>query len=83
MAAFANKEPEICVRMMVDEGKNRVVFVQAGKDFVDVLLSFLTLPLGTVARLVSKESNIKEKVRFGSISTLYESVANLGKIWIK
>ncbi|KAK7256855.1 hypothetical protein RIF29_30395 [Crotalaria pallida] len=48
----------------------------AGKDFVDALLSFLTLPLGTIARLVAEESNIN-KVSVGSLSSLYESLANL------
>ncbi|XP_061339645.1 uncharacterized protein LOC133286268 [Gastrolobium bilobum] len=75
MAASAIKE-KISLGVLVDEKKNKVVFVQAGKDFVDVLLSFLTLPLGTIARLVCKESNMK-KVSIGSLSSLYESVTNL------
>lgn len=66
------------VRILVDEVRNKVLFLQAGKDFVDVLLSFLTLPLGTIARLVSQESNM-ENVNVGSINFLYESVANLDK----
>ncbi|GAU30288.1 hypothetical protein TSUD_385090 [Trifolium subterraneum] len=53
----------------------------AGKDFVDVLLSFLTLPLGTIARLVAKESNI-EAVKFGSISSLYQSVKDLDQKYL-
>ena len=69
---------EVSVKILVDEVRNKVLFVQAGKDFVDVLLSFLTLPLGTIARLVSQESNM-ENVRVGSLSLLYESVANLDK----
>lgn len=66
------------VRIVVDEVRNKVLFLQAGKDFVDVLLSFLTLPLGTIARLVSQESNM-ENIDVGSISFLYESVAKLDK----
>ncbi|KAL5058101.1 hypothetical protein RYX36_029705 [Vicia faba] len=66
------------VRILVDEVRNKVLFLQAGKDFVDVLLSFLTLPLGTIARLVSQESNM-ENVNVGCINFLYESVANLDK----
>ncbi|XP_061339646.1 uncharacterized protein LOC133286269 [Gastrolobium bilobum] len=69
-------ENQVALRVLIDEKKNKVVFVQAGKDFVDFLLSFLTLPLGTIVRLVSKESNMK-KVSIGSLSSLYESVANL------
>ncbi|MCI01799.1 tyrosine/dopa decarboxylase, partial [Trifolium medium] len=61
---------------MVNKERNKVMYVEAGKDFVDVLFSFLTLPLGTIARLVAEESNI-EAVRFGSISSIYQSVTNL------
>ncbi|KAK7256851.1 hypothetical protein RIF29_30388 [Crotalaria pallida] len=63
--------------LVVDEEKNRVVFAHVGKDFVDVMVSFLTLPLGTIARLVAKESNMMKKVSVGCLSSLYESVAIL------
>lgn len=62
--------------------KNRVVFAEAGKDFVDVLLSFLTLPLGTIARLVAKEYNL-QLVKFGSLNTLYESVSHLEENFLR
>ncbi|KAK7395982.1 hypothetical protein VNO78_16638 [Psophocarpus tetragonolobus] len=75
MAVAATVE-QIPLKVLVDEEKNRVVYVEAGKDFVDVLLSFLTLPLGTIARLVGKESNMN-KVSVGSLSSLYDSVANV------
>jgi nitrate/nitrite-specific signal transduction histidine kinase len=39
------------------------------------------LPLGTIARLVAEESNI-EGVRFGSISSLYQSVADLDEKYL-
>ena len=72
------------MRMLIDKGRNRVIFAEAGKDFVDVLLSFFTLPLGTIARLVCKESNMKS-VKVGSLRALYGSVENLdGKhFWTK
>ncbi|KAK7256844.1 hypothetical protein RIF29_30376 [Crotalaria pallida] len=78
MAASATEEQVevVTLRLVIDEAKNKVVFAHAGKDFVDALLSFLTLPLGTIARLVANESNI-EKCSIGSLSSLYESVANL------
>ncbi|KAJ1389614.1 hypothetical protein SESBI_38131 [Sesbania bispinosa] len=71
MATPTSKE-QVCLKLLVDEKKNKVLFAQAGKDFVDVLLSFFTLPLGTIARLVSTESNL-EKVSVGSVSSLYEA----------
>ncbi|XP_061339665.1 uncharacterized protein LOC133286284 [Gastrolobium bilobum] len=66
----------VALKILVDREKNKVVFAEAGKDFVDALLSFLTLPIGTIVRLVGNESSI-HSVRVGSLSTLYESVANL------
>ncbi|PNX94675.1 hypothetical protein L195_g017853 [Trifolium pratense] len=71
----------VILRVLVDNERNKVVYAEAGKDFVDALFSFLTLPLGTIARLVAKESNV-EAVRFGSISSLYQSVANLDEQYL-
>ncbi|XP_061352110.1 uncharacterized protein LOC133283527 [Gastrolobium bilobum] len=67
---------KVPLKVLVDKGKNKVVFAEAGKDFVDALFSFLTLPLGTIVRLIRKESNIQQ-VRVGSLSSLYESVEML------
>jgi 4-aminobutyrate aminotransferase-like enzyme len=73
---MAKQVDKVSIRVLVEKGKNKVVYAEAGKDFVDVLFSFLTLPLGTIARLVAKESNMKA-VQFGSISSLYQSVSDL------
>jgi hypothetical protein len=73
---------KVTLRVMMNKERNKVIYAEAGKDFVDALFSFLTLPLGTIARLVAEESNI-EAVRFGSISSIYQSVINLDEqcIW--
>ncbi|PNY13523.1 hypothetical protein L195_g010179, partial [Trifolium pratense] len=76
MGAAESVEHKISLKVMVDKKRHKVVYAEAGKDFVDVLLSFLTLPLGTIARHVAKESNI-EAVKFGSISSLYQSLKDL------
>jgi hypothetical protein len=61
------------------------VYAEAGKDFVDVLFSFLTMPLGTIARLVAKDDSNIKAVQFGSISSLYQSVSDLDEqyLWSK
>jgi len=71
----------ISLSVMVDKERKKVVYVEAWKDFVDVLFSFLTLPLDTIARLVAKESNM-EAVKFGSISSLYQSVSDLDQQYL-
>jgi len=67
---------KVFLKVLVDNEKKKVLFAEAEKDFVDALMSILTLPLGTIARLVAKESNIPP-VKFGSLSSLYESVSHL------
>ncbi|KAK1377480.1 hypothetical protein POM88_024224 [Heracleum sosnowskyi] len=67
---------KVNVRVMIDKLKNKVVYVEAGGDFVDILLSFLTLPMATIVRLVNPcQDGPQGKV--GSLSTLYESVLNI------
>jgi len=70
------RDDTVSLKVLIDKEKNKVVFAEAGQDFADVLLSFLTLPLGTIVRLVAKESSV-QPVKVGSLSTLYESVSLL------
>ncbi|XP_025644948.1 uncharacterized protein [Arachis hypogaea] len=69
---------EVSLKLLIHKEKNIVLFAEAGKDFVDALFSFLTLPLGAIVRLAGEESNIPA-VRVGCLTTLYESVAKLDK----
>ncbi|KAG1354209.1 putative DUF674 family protein [Cocos nucifera] len=62
---------KITVKLLVDKEKWRVVFAESDKDFVDILFSFLTLPLGTIIRVLGKRSSL------GCLDGLYESVENL------
>ncbi|MCI36033.1 DUF674 family protein, partial [Trifolium medium] len=72
---------QVPLTVLVEKSKNKVLFAECGKDFVDVLFSFLTLPLGTIARVVANDSNI-EAMRFGCISSLYQSVENLDEQYL-
>ncbi|XP_028555287.1 uncharacterized protein LOC110102472, partial [Dendrobium catenatum] len=51
--------------------QKRVVFVEAGSDFIDVLFSFLTLPLGSIIRLLGKQTDL------GSLDSLYKKNNNV------
>ncbi|KAI5407457.1 hypothetical protein KIW84_053642 [Lathyrus oleraceus] len=77
MANDKTDEP-VLLKLLVDTETDKVVFAEAGKDFVDVLCSFLTLPLGTIARLIQKDSNMGP-VKVGCLNSLYQSVADLSK----
>ncbi|XP_058189489.1 uncharacterized protein LOC131307088 [Rhododendron vialii] len=54
------------LKILVEKEKNRVVFVEANKDFVDVLFSFLTIPLGTIIRL-TREHFLKGEIGFNEV----------------
>ncbi|RLM65723.1 hypothetical protein C2845_PM16G18590 [Panicum miliaceum] len=65
------EEPTIDVMLFVDKEKRRVLFADADKDFVDVLFGWLTLPLGTIVRLLNKRSQM------GCLDQVYSSVEDL------
>ncbi|KAF9618776.1 hypothetical protein IFM89_002644 [Coptis chinensis] len=63
----------IILKLLVDKKKNKVVFAEVDKDFVDVLFSFLTIPIGTIVRLAKKQSKL------GCMDALYKSVEALDR----
>ncbi|KAL9315395.1 hypothetical protein ACSQ67_016396 [Phaseolus vulgaris] len=77
-ATMASLGTEKCItlKLMVVKEQSKFIFAEAGKDFVDVLFSFLTLPLGTILRLVRKESKL-QPLELSSLSLIYQSAENL------
>jgi hypothetical protein len=63
----------VAVKLFIDEEKKKVLFAESDKDFVDILFSFLTLPLGTIVRRLGKQSQI------GCLDELYKSVESLSE----
>ncbi|XP_027905996.1 uncharacterized protein LOC114165613 [Vigna unguiculata] len=70
----SEKEVTIPLRYCVDDEKRRVIVAEATGDFIDVLFSFLTLPLGTIIRLANK---FEQRVELGCVNKLDQSVDNL------
>ncbi|TVU15920.1 hypothetical protein EJB05_39464, partial [Eragrostis curvula] len=66
-----SQESTIEVKLFVDKKKKKVLFAESDKEFVDVLFSFLTIPLGTIVRLLDKQSQM------GSLDEIYKSVEDL------
>ncbi|XP_028783621.1 uncharacterized protein LOC114739712 [Neltuma alba] len=64
------------LRLFVDRQINKVVVAEASGDFIDALLSFLTLPLGTIIRLLSNKQTHRSSAEVGCINNLYQSVQN-------
>ncbi|CAJ2670489.1 unnamed protein product [Trifolium pratense] len=74
-------EEYVQLKLVINEESNKVLFAEAGKDFVDILCSFLTMPLGTIARLLQKDSNMGQ-ITIGCLNSLYQSVVDLDKRYL-
>ncbi|KAK1646704.1 hypothetical protein QYE76_064509 [Lolium multiflorum] len=68
-----NGEPTVAVKLFIDKEKKRVLYAESGSEFVDVLFSFLTLPLGRIVHLLGKRSQV------GCLDELYKSVESLSE----
>ncbi|KAK1373178.1 hypothetical protein POM88_029371 [Heracleum sosnowskyi] len=78
------KETEISLKVVIERDTKKIVFAEANSDFVDILFSFLTLPMGTIVRLLANGSDPShEKVNIGGFNNLYESVANLDAMYFR
>ncbi|XP_073034085.1 uncharacterized protein [Primulina eburnea] len=72
----AAKEVQFSLRVMMIKESNKVLYAEIDSDFADVLLSFLTLPLGTIVRLLVKHYG-KNAPIFGSLNSLYAGLLNM------
>lgn len=68
-----SEKKSLSIKLVVDKQNNRFLFAECDKDFVDVLFSFLTLPMGTIIRLLNKQSKL------GCMDALYQTVEALDK----
>ncbi|KAL3506064.1 hypothetical protein ACH5RR_031446 [Cinchona calisaya] len=71
------KGTTVGLKLLVDKKRNKVVAAEANKDFVDILLSFLTLPLGTIVRATKDQPAGMDTSLMRCMYNLYESVENL------
>ncbi|KAG0516606.1 hypothetical protein BDA96_09G017800 [Sorghum bicolor] len=68
---------KISLKLLIDNKAKKVLFAEAGKEFVDFVFSLLTLPIGAVAKLVSAGT------MDGSVGRLYESVDRMGSSYLQ
>ncbi|KAK0592431.1 hypothetical protein LWI29_018949 [Acer saccharum] len=71
------KATSVKLKLLIDTKTKKVLFAEAGKDFVDFLIYLLSLPVGNVVRLLS------EKTMVGSLSKLYQSIENLQEAYFQ
>jgi hypothetical protein len=69
------------VRLLINKKTGRVLYAEAGKDFVDLLLAFLLLPTGAIIRLLQEHGTASSK-SVGSISNVYDSVRKMNAAYM-
>ncbi|XP_021834836.1 uncharacterized protein LOC110774587 [Prunus avium] len=72
-----SKSGTVSLKLLIDTTRNKVLFAEAGKDFVDFLFTLLSLRAGTIIRLLSKDAMV------GSLGKLYESVETLNDEYLQ
>ncbi|KAL8136461.1 hypothetical protein V2J09_002462 [Rumex salicifolius] len=70
-------ESKIKMKLLIDKGKHKLLFAEAGKDCVDFLFHILSLPLSTIIGFLTTES-----IPSG-ISSLYKSLENLSTDYLQ
>ncbi|EYU33999.1 hypothetical protein MIMGU_mgv1a018334mg [Erythranthe guttata] len=74
---------EFTLKVMINKQKTKVLFAEVDGDFAEVVLSFLTLPLGTIVRVLKNyygDAKGTTPVDIGSLTTLYDGLSNLDSI---
>lgn len=77
--ATSNSRP-LTLKLLIDKKRQKVLFADATKDFVDflfTLLSLLSLPASTIIRLLSKDAMV------GSLGKLYVSIETLNDEYLQ
>ncbi|KAM6567945.1 hypothetical protein CsatA_027073 [Cannabis sativa] len=67
----------IPLKLLIDTKEKRVLFAEAGKDFTDFLFSLLSMPVGTIIRLLSAKGMV------GTLGKLYQSFEDLSETYIQ
>lgn len=66
---------KFCLKVMIHKERNKVLFAEADGSFADVLISFLTMPLGRALRILKNHYG-DETPAIGSLTSLYHGFAN-------
>ncbi|TXG49682.1 hypothetical protein EZV62_025557 [Acer yangbiense] len=69
--------PKLQLKLFIDTKANKLILAEAGKDFVDFLFYFISLPISTVVRLLNKKSEV------GCLDDLYAAIENLDNVYIQ
>ncbi|XP_076935936.1 uncharacterized protein LOC143602838 [Bidens hawaiensis] len=74
-------EAKISIKVIIDKVNKRAVYAEADHTFVDILLGFITLPLGTIVRILGKHDDKKFEV-LGSLNNMYQSLNDIPECYL-
>ncbi|KAI3748696.1 hypothetical protein L6452_11958 [Arctium lappa] len=75
--AASSASSKISLKLLVDKKAQKVIFAEANKEFVDFLFQILSLPVGTVIKLLKKYSMV------GSLGNLYNNIENISDTYMQ
>jgi hypothetical protein len=71
------EETNVSLKLLIDTESQRVLFAEAGKEFIDFLFHILALPVGTFIPLLKNQGTV------GSFGNIYESIENLSITYLQ
>jgi hypothetical protein len=71
-ASTPNSSKAISLKLLVDSNSRKVLFAEAGKEFVDFLFGLIQIPIGSIMGLLWNHGMAGP----GSLSRVYESIQN-------
>ncbi|XP_074308173.1 uncharacterized protein LOC141643050 [Silene latifolia] len=74
---MGEQEIKLTLKLLVDKNAKKVMFAEAGKDFVDFLFHIMSLPVGTIVKLIGLKGMV------GSLSDLYKSIESLNNQYME
>ncbi|KAG8387029.1 hypothetical protein BUALT_Bualt03G0210600 [Buddleja alternifolia] len=79
------EEVKFSLKVIINKQKTKVLFAEVSSDFADVLLSFMTFPLGTIVRILEKHYGDEAVPTLGSLNSLRKSLTKLNDVhfWTK
>lgn len=77
MQSMATSEPKMRLKLLIDRKDGRVIFAEAGKDFVDLLFYLFSLPIGTAVKVLGPQSMV------GCMGDLSQSLKTLDKSYMQ
>uniref|UniRef100_A0A803M3M2 DUF674 family protein n=1 Tax=Chenopodium quinoa TaxID=63459 RepID=A0A803M3M2_CHEQI len=71
MEGQSESKNKVSLKLLIDTKANKVLFAEVGKEFVDFLFHIMSLPVGTIIKLLNVDSMV------GSLGALFKSIESL------